>query len=153
MESSIMKQLKMFSAFFGVVLLLGCAATSTREGTGEYVDDSAITTKVKSAMIGSSGLKSTDIGVETFKGVVQLSGFVDSQAQMSQAINGAALAPHLDVHVMKLPQHKSVVRLAETPKPKPGPEKALESWEGEGGKVAPAEDARAGCAEPGTRRT
>lgn len=68
-------------------------------------------------------------------------------------MNGAALAPHLDVHVMKLPQHKSVVRLAETPKPKPGPEKALESWEGEGGKVAPAEDARAGCAEPGTRRT
>jgi osmotically-inducible protein OsmY len=44
---------------------------------------------VKSAMIGSSGLKSTDIGVETFKGVVQLSGFVDSQAQMSQAIKVA----------------------------------------------------------------
>jgi len=87
-----MKQLKTFSAFFGVVLLtsiLGCAATSTREGTGEYVDDSAITTKVKSAMIGSSGLKSTDIGVETFKGVVQLSGFVDSQAQMSQAVKVA----------------------------------------------------------------
>ena len=87
-----MKQLKRVSAFFGAVLLagtLGCAATSTREGTGEYVDDSAITTKVKSAMVGSSGLKSTDIGVETFKGVVQLSGFVDSQAQMSQAVKVA----------------------------------------------------------------
>jgi osmotically-inducible protein OsmY len=92
MESSIMQQPKRLSAFFGAVLLagiLGCAATSTREGTGEYVDDSAITTKVKSAMLGSSGLKSTDIGVETFKGVVQLSGFVDSQAQMSQAVKVA----------------------------------------------------------------
>jgi hyperosmotically inducible protein len=92
MESSIMQQFKRISAFFGAVLLasiLGCAATSTREGTGEYVDDSAITTKVKSAMLGSSGLKSTDIGVETFKGVVQLSGFVDSQAQMSQAVKVA----------------------------------------------------------------
>jgi osmotically-inducible protein OsmY len=92
MESSIMKQAKRFSAFFGIVLMagiLGCAATSKKEGTAEYVDDSAITTKVKSAMVGSSGLKSTDIGVETFKGVVQLSGFVDSQAQMSQAVKVA----------------------------------------------------------------
>ena len=87
-----MQQLKRFSAFFGIVLLagmLGCAATSKKEGTGEYVDDSAITAKVKSAMLGSSGLKSTDIGVETFKGVVQLSGFVNSQAQMSQAVKVA----------------------------------------------------------------
>jgi osmotically-inducible protein OsmY len=87
-----MQRLKWFSAFFGVVLLagiLGCAATSTREGTGEYVDDSAITAKVKSAMLGSSGLKSTDIHVETFKSVVQLSGFVNSQAQMAQAVRVA----------------------------------------------------------------
>lgn len=87
-----MKRLKGISAFFGVVLMagiLGCAATSTREGTGEYVDDSAITAKVKSAMLGSSGLKSTDINVETFKSVVQLSGFVDSQAQMTQAVKVA----------------------------------------------------------------
>jgi hyperosmotically inducible protein len=92
MESSIMKQLKRFSAFFGIVLMagiLGCAATSKKEGTAEYIDDSAITTKVKSAMLGSSGLKSTDINVETFKGVVQLSGFVNSQAQMSQAVKVA----------------------------------------------------------------
>jgi osmotically-inducible protein OsmY len=87
-----MQRLKRFSTFFGVVLLagiLGCAATSTREGTGEYVDDSAITAKVKSAMLGSSGLKSTDIHVETFKSVVQLSGFVNSQAQMAQAVRVA----------------------------------------------------------------
>jgi len=87
-----MKRLKRFSAFFGGFLLagmLGCAATSTREGTGEYVDDSAITAKVRSAMLGSSGLKSTDIHVETFKSVVQLSGFVNSQAQMAQAVRVA----------------------------------------------------------------
>jgi osmotically-inducible protein OsmY len=92
MESSIMKQPKRFSAFFGIVLMagiLGCAATSKKEGTAEYVDDSAITTKVKSAMVGSSGLKSTDINVETFKGVVQLSGFVDSEAQRAQAVKVA----------------------------------------------------------------
>jgi len=65
-------------------------------------------------------------------------------------VNGAALAPHLDMHVMKPPQHKPVIPLAETPKPRPHPEQAIESWEGEGGKVAPAEDARA---EPGTPRT
>jgi osmotically-inducible protein OsmY len=87
-----MQQLKRLFAFFGVVVLagiLGCAATSTSEGTGEYVDDSAITTKVKSAMLGSSGLKSTDIHVETFRGVVQLSGFVDSEAQRDQAVRVA----------------------------------------------------------------
>jgi osmotically-inducible protein OsmY len=102
-----MKRLKSISAFFGVVLMasiLGCAATSTREGTGEYVDDSAITAKVKSAMLGSSGLKSTDISVETFKAVVQLSGFVDSQAQMAQAVKvaegvGGVKSVKNDMHV------------------------------------------------------
>jgi hyperosmotically inducible protein len=87
-----MQQLKRFSALFSAVLLttvLGCAATSTREGTGEYVDDSTITTKVKAAMLHSSGLRSGDVNVETFKGVVQLSGFVNSQAQMSQAVQVA----------------------------------------------------------------
>jgi osmotically-inducible protein OsmY len=89
MESSIMQQFKRVSAFFSAVLLtavLGCAATATRESTGEYVDDTAITTKVKTALLKSSGLNSGDINVETYKGVVQLSGFVNSHAQMSQAV-------------------------------------------------------------------
>jgi hyperosmotically inducible protein len=92
MESSIMQQFKRFSALFSAVLLttvLGCAATATREGTGEYVDDTAITAKVKTAMLRSSGLNSGDINVETFKAVVQLSGFVNSSAQMSQAVRVA----------------------------------------------------------------
>lgn len=87
-----MQRLKRFSAFFSAVLLttvLGCTATPTREGTGEYVDDTAITTKVKAALLHAPGLRSGDVNVETFKAVVQLSGFVNSQAQMSQALQVA----------------------------------------------------------------
>jgi osmotically-inducible protein OsmY len=64
---------------------LGCAATSTREGTGEYFDDSAITAKVKAAFLQEPTLKSFEITVETFKGVVQLSGFVSSKADTIRA--------------------------------------------------------------------
>lgn len=83
-----MKQLKYFSAFFmtfALLFSLGCASTSTKEGTGEYVDDSVITTKVKSAIFNEPTLKSAEINVETFKGVVQLSGFVNSQSDINKA--------------------------------------------------------------------
>ncbi len=72
---------------FAVLLasLLGCASTATHEGTGEYVDDSVITTKVKAAIFNDSSLKSAEINVETFKGVVQLSGFVSSSSDISKA--------------------------------------------------------------------
>jgi osmotically-inducible protein OsmY len=66
--------------------LLGCASTPTREGTGEYVDDTVITTKVKAAIFAEPTLKSTEINVETFKGVVQLSGFVSSDADTQKAV-------------------------------------------------------------------
>jgi hypothetical protein len=75
-----------------VVLLAsiwGCGATRTREGTGEYVDDSVITTKVKVAILNDSTLKVNEINVETFKGVVQLSGFVRSQADIDKAVQVA----------------------------------------------------------------
>lgn len=68
-----------------VVAFLGCASTPTREGTGEYVDDSAITTKVKAAILNEPTLKVFQINVETFKGDVQLSGFVDSSRSVSKA--------------------------------------------------------------------
>jgi len=68
-----------------VTAFLGCASTPTKEGTGEYIDDSAITTKVKSAILGDSALKVFQINVETFKGEVQLSGFVDSAAACKKA--------------------------------------------------------------------
>ena len=68
---------------------LGCAATSTREGTGEYFDDSAITTKVKAAILAEPSLKVNEITVETFKGTVQLSGFVSSASQTGTAVEVA----------------------------------------------------------------
>lgn len=68
---------------------MGCAATSKQEGTGEYIDDSVLTTKVKAAVFNEPSLKSTEINVETFKGVVQLSGFVNSQADINKAADVA----------------------------------------------------------------
>ena len=69
--------------------LLGCAATATQEGTGEYIDDTVITTKVKAAIFNEPSLKSTEINVETFKGTVQLTGFVSSRADINKAVEVA----------------------------------------------------------------
>jgi osmotically-inducible protein OsmY len=68
-----------------VTAFLGCASTPTREGTGEYLDDSAITTRVKAAIFDDPSLKVLQINVETFKGEVQLSGFVDSAQNVRRA--------------------------------------------------------------------
>jgi osmotically-inducible protein OsmY len=65
--------------------LAACQSTPTRESTGQYMDDTAITGKVKAAIFNEPSLKSTEVNVETFKGVVQLSGFVSSQADMAKA--------------------------------------------------------------------
>ena len=85
-----MKQLnKYFSAFFLSLLFLsfvGCTATPTRESTGEFIEDTVITTKVKAAIVNEPTLKATEINVETFKGVVQLSGFASNQAEISRAV-------------------------------------------------------------------
>ena len=72
-----------------LIVTLGCASTRHHEGTGEYVDDSVITTKVKAAILNEPGLKSSEINVETFKGVVQLSGFVNSSADIQKAVKVA----------------------------------------------------------------
>ncbi len=80
---------KYFSAIFVAIALIsavGCAPTTQHEGTGEYIDDSVVTTKVKSAIFKEDTLKSAEINVETFKGVVQLSGFVNSQADIEKAV-------------------------------------------------------------------
>ncbi|MFA6180355.1 MAG: BON domain-containing protein [Candidatus Methylopumilus sp.] len=69
-----------------MVVMLGCASTAQKEGTGEYIDDSVITTKVKAAVLNEDTLKSSEINVETFKGVVQLSGFVNSDADIKKAV-------------------------------------------------------------------
>jgi osmotically-inducible protein OsmY len=87
-----MKQLKSVYTIIAAILfmsMLGCASTSKTEGTGEYIDDSVITTKVKAAIFNEPTLKSTEINVKTFKGIVQLSGFVSSQADISRAMEVA----------------------------------------------------------------
>jgi osmotically-inducible protein OsmY len=68
-----------------VTAFLGCASTPTRESSGQYVDDSAITTRVKAAIFDDPSLKVLQINVETFKGEVQLSGFVDSAHNIRRA--------------------------------------------------------------------
>jgi len=84
-----MTQSKRISAFILTVLLailVGCASTPKQEGTGEYFDDAVLTTKVKAAVFNEPSLKSAEINVETFKGEVQLSGFVSSQADINKAV-------------------------------------------------------------------
>jgi osmotically-inducible protein OsmY len=75
-----------FLAIVAIAGTIGCASTAKSEGTGEYVDDSVITTKVKTAIFEQPNLKSAEINVETFKGIVQLSGFVSSRESANTAI-------------------------------------------------------------------
>lgn len=93
LETCVIKQLtKYFSALFLALTLtavVGCASTSTQEGTGEYIDDSVITTKVKAAILNEPTLKVAEINVETFKGVVQLGGFVSSPVGINKAVDMA----------------------------------------------------------------
>ncbi|MDO8653977.1 MAG: BON domain-containing protein [Undibacterium sp.] len=69
-----------------LLAIAGCASTTKHEGAGEYIDDSVITTKVKAEILNEPTLKSAEINVETFKGVVQLSGFVSSNANIDKAV-------------------------------------------------------------------
>lgn len=83
---------KPFATFFIAIALtsaFGCAPTATRQGTGEYIDDSVITTKVKAAIFNEPTLKASEINVETYRGVVQLSGFVNSPDDERKAIEVA----------------------------------------------------------------
>jgi len=84
-----MTSLKRVSTIFAALAIattLGCAGTMKKESTGEYVDDVAITAKVKKDIFDEPTLKSAEINVETFKGAVQLSGFVSSQANINTAV-------------------------------------------------------------------
>ena len=76
-------------------LTSGCAPKATPETTGQYVDDTVVTTKVKSALLGDDAVKSFQIKVETHQGIVQLSGFVDTWAQKSAAGKDASAVPNV----------------------------------------------------------
>ncbi len=87
--TNITRKLASLAGILFMTMALGCASTTKQEGTGEYVDDTVITTKVKAAIFNEPTLKSAEINVETFKGVVQLSGFVSSAANESMAVQVA----------------------------------------------------------------
>lgn len=79
--------LKRFLVGFALVTFIaGCASTPTRESTGEYSDDTTITTKFKAEIFNDPMLKVFQINVESYKGVLQLSGFVDSRQAADQAV-------------------------------------------------------------------
>lgn len=81
------RRLMLASLALSVATLAACAGTRTAEGTGEYVDDTVLTGRVKAAILADPLLKSAEINVETFKGRVQLSGFVNSQSDITHATN------------------------------------------------------------------
>ena len=85
MIRNIFRRTATISLLVAAAALGACASTSRHEGTGEYVDDTVITTKVKAAVFEDASLKSAEINVETFKGRVQLGGFVNSQADINRA--------------------------------------------------------------------
>jgi osmotically-inducible protein OsmY len=87
-----MKNFKFATTLIAALMLttvVGCASTATHESTGQYIDDSAITTGVKAAILAEPTLKVNEINVETYKGIVQLSGFVRSEDNIAKAISVA----------------------------------------------------------------
>jgi osmotically-inducible protein OsmY len=85
---------RLFVVLFLFAFLAGCASSRKQESTGEYIDDSVLTTKVKAEIFNDPELKVLQINVESYKGVVQLSGFVNSTrasaraARLAQSVNG-----------------------------------------------------------------
>lgn len=83
-----MKAFQYVATMFLTIALLfsvGCASTPTQSSIGEAIDDTVITTRVKAAFVDDPNLKALQINVETFKGIVQLSGFVETRAEVNRA--------------------------------------------------------------------
>ena len=70
-----------------LLAVTGCASTSKGEGTGQYIDDAVITAKVKASIFNEPTIKATEINVETYKGDVQLSGFVSDPGDAAKAVD------------------------------------------------------------------
>ena len=86
MISSLLRRTVTLAFLVGFVTLSACTSTPHSESTGQYIDDTVITTKVKAAVFEDPSLKSAESNVETFKGEVQLSGFVSSQDAINRAV-------------------------------------------------------------------
>jgi len=76
-----------------LAILSACAPSGTTRGTGEYIDDAAISSRIKTAFATSPDVKATEVQVETYKGTVQLSGFVDSSESALRAAQIARQTP------------------------------------------------------------
>jgi osmotically-inducible protein OsmY len=86
MMTNLTRKLATLAGALLIATTLGCASTAKQESTGQYIDDTVVTGTVKAAILNEPTLKSAEINVETFKGVVQLSGFVSSQAAENRAV-------------------------------------------------------------------
>jgi osmotically-inducible protein OsmY len=83
--SALNKRLGVLVVGTAMLALAGCASTATHQSTGEYVSDAVVTTRVKAAIVKDPVLKATEINVETYKGTVQLSGFVKDKQAIAKA--------------------------------------------------------------------
>src|SRR3981081_94051 len=78
---------------FSLALTLGCTSSPEKRGTGEYVDDKVLTARVKAALLKEEGLDAANIHVDTFRDVVQLSGFVPESTMAQRAVEAARRVP------------------------------------------------------------
>jgi hyperosmotically inducible protein len=92
---AVFKSLSLFAVLAVLALGAGCASTPTSDSTGQYVDDTVITSKVKSALLGDEAVKSFAVSVQTVKRVVQLSGFVNTAEQKAAAGRDAEAVPNV----------------------------------------------------------
>lgn len=90
---ALLKNIPIFLVTLSLIFLVACASGPKKEGAGEYIDDTVITTRVKAEILKEDSLKVAEINVETFKGVVQLSGFVNSVADQQTAVRVARGVP------------------------------------------------------------
>ena len=85
--------LRFFTALCVTLLLAACAGTSQTESTGEFIDDAVLTSRIKAALVKDPMVSALDVSVESFKGAVQLSGFVKTAAQRDRAVKIADDTP------------------------------------------------------------
>lgn len=98
-----MKQLTFFLPFLFAAILSACAPSQTSRATGQVMDDAAITARVKTEIGKAQGLgEALTINVDTYRGVVSLSGFVDSEQQIGAAGQAAMRVPGVDKVVNNL---------------------------------------------------
>jgi hyperosmotically inducible protein len=87
------------AAFLAAFLAVGCAGNENSRSTGTYIDDTAVSAKVKTELLTDKRVKGTEVAVRTYNGEVQLSGFVDSPDQKVRAVQVARAVPGVrDVH-------------------------------------------------------